>query len=155
MKKYFIIRQAFIALFALALTLSFSTASFANPGSAYESVLSHFSGKFKNAENVRWKHTKEFSKASFIRNNQRMEVFYDTDQKFICAATYISLEQLPEQTLQAINDKYGKYQYISVIRCLDANNFTKYYIEMENDKKKIILQSDLEGFVSVFKSEKK
>src|SRR3954467_6441022 len=124
MKRNSIIRQAFAALFALILSAAFITRAAATPESVDARILSHFAKTFATAENVAWKHTKDFSKASFTRNNQRMEVFYNDKDELICIATYIGLNEIPCATLSYIQDKYEGYTCTSAIKCVDADDIT-------------------------------
>jgi len=155
MKRNSIIRQAFAAMFALILSAAFVTHAAATPENVDARILSHFAKAFATAENVTWKHTKDFSKASFTRNNQRMEVFYNDKDELICTATYIDLKDIPCTALFTIQDKYDGYRCSSAIKSVDADGTTHYYIEMENDKKSVILQTDTDGYTTVFKTTRK
>jgi hypothetical protein len=155
MKRNSIIRQALAAIFALVLTTAFVTRAAATPENVDAKILTHFAKAFATAENVTWKHTKDFSKASFTRNNQRMEVFYNDKDELICIATYIGLHDIPCATLTTIQDKYEGYTCTSAIKCVDADGITHYYTQVENDKKAVILQSDTDGYTSVYKTSRK
>jgi len=155
MKRNSIIRQAFAAMFALILSAAFVTHAAATPENVDARILNHFAKTFATAENVTWKHTKDFSKASFTRNNQRMEVFYNDKDELICTATYIDMKAIPCAALSVIQDKYEGYRCTSAIKYVDADGITRYYTEMENDKKTVILQSDSDGYISVYKTTKK
>jgi len=155
MKRSSIIRQALAAMFALVLTAAFVTRAAATPENVDARILNHFAKTFASAENVTWKHTKDFSKASFIRNNQRMEVFYNDKDELICVTTYIGLKDLPCAALSNIQDRYEGYYCTSAIKCVDADGITHYYTQMENDKKIVVLQSDTEGYTNVYKTSRK
>src|SRR4051812_18186894 len=146
MKRNSIIRQAFAALFALILSATFVTHAAATPENVDAKILNHFAKTFASAENVTWKHTKDFSKASFTRNNQRMEVFYNDKDELICTATYINMTDIPCAALSSIQDKYEGYNCTSAIKCTDADGIIHYYTQIENAKKVIVLQSDTDGF---------
>ena len=155
MKRNSIIRQAFVAMFAIVLSAAFVTRAAATPENVDAKILNHFAKAFATAENVTWKHTKDFSKATFTRNNQRMEVFYNDKDELICTATYINMKDIPCAALSNIQDKYNGYQCTSAIKCVDADGTAKYYTQMENDKKVVVLQSDSDGYTSVFKTTRK
>src|SRR3954471_5795942 len=155
MKRNSIIRQAFAALFALILSAAFVTHAAATPENVDAKILNHFAKTFASAENVTWKHTKDFSKASFTRNNQRMEVFYNDKDELICTATYVDLKALPCAALSTIQNKYEGFSCASAIKCVDADGLIRFYTQMENDKKTVVLQSDIDGYTSVFKTTKK
>jgi hypothetical protein len=155
MKRNSIIRQAFAAIFALILSAAFVTHAAATPENVDAKVLNHFAKTFATAENVTWKHTQDFSKASFTRNNQRMEVFYNDKDELICTATYVDLKALPCAALSTIQNKYEGFRCASAIKCVDADGLIRFYTQMENDKKTVVLQSESDGYTSVFKSTKK
>src|SRR3954471_23750966 len=135
MKRNSIICQAFAAIFALILSAAFVTRAAATPENVDARILNHFAKTFTTAENVSWKHTKDFSKASFTRDNQRMEVFYNDKDELICTATYIDLKAIPCAALTTIQDKYDGYRCASAIKCVNADGTIHYYTQMENDKK--------------------
>ena len=155
MKRNSIIRQAFVAVLAFVISAAFVTRAAAMPENVDAKILSHFARTFKTAENVTWTNTKDYSKASFVRNNKHMEVFYNDKDELICTATYINLAEVPDATLATIQDKYANYRIASAIKCVDAQGFLQYYTQVENDKKTIILQSDADGFTTVFKTTRK
>ena len=155
MKRNSIIRQAFVAMLALVISAAFITRAAAMPENVDAKILSHFAKTFKTAENVTWTNTKDYSKASFVRNNKRMEVFYNDKDELICTATYIDLKEVPDAALETIQDRYANYRIASAIKCVDAEGVLQYYTQLENDKKTIILQSDADGFTTVFKTTRK
>jgi len=155
MKRNSIIRQVFVAVLALVLSAAFISRAAAMPEKVDARILSHFAKTFATAENVNWTHTKDYSKASFTRNNQRMEVFYNDMDELICTATYVNLTDIPCNALSTIRDKYEDYRCTEAIKCVDAQGAVHYYTKVENDKKTVILQSDLDGFTTVFKTSRK
>jgi hypothetical protein len=152
MKRSSIIRQAFVAVLALIVSAAFVSRAAAMPENVDAKILSHFAKTFATAENVNWTHTKDYSKASFTRDNQRMEVFYDDMDELICTATYIDLQDVPCAALSTIRDKYEGYRCTQAIKCVDAAGVIHYYTQLENNKKAIILQTDTDGFTTVFKT---
>ncbi len=155
MKRSSIIRKAFVAILALVISAAFVSRSAAMPENVDAKILNHFAKTFKSAENVTWTSTKDYSKASFVRNNKRMEVFYNSKDELICTTTYVDMQDLPDATQQTIEDKYNGYSRTSAIKYVDADGNTLYYIQLDNDKKSIVLQSDTDGFTSVFKTTRK
>jgi len=155
MKRNSIIRQAFVAMLALIISTAFVSRAAALPENVDAKILNHFARTFKSAENVIWTNTEDYSKASFVRNNRRMEVFYNSKDELICTTTYVNLQDLPDATQEAIQDKYAGYRRTSAIKCVDAEGYTRYYVQLDNDKKSVILQSDTDGFTTVFKTTRK
>ncbi|TKK68037.1 hypothetical protein FC093_12550 [Ilyomonas limi] len=155
MKRNSIIRQAFVAMLALVVSVVSVSRAAAMPENVDAKILKHFAKTFATAENVTWKHTRDYSKASFTRNNQRMEVFYDAKDQLICTSTYITLNDMPCNALSTIQNKYDDYRCTTAIKCVGADGTIRYYTELENDNKKIILQSDADGYTEVFKTTKK
>lgn len=154
MKRNSIIRQLFAVMLVFVLSAAFVTRAAATPENVDAKILKHFAKTFASAENVSWKHTTDYSKASFTRNNQRMEVFYNDKDELICTATYINLNEIPCNALSTIRDKYENYRCTSAIKCVDADGAIHYYTELEGSKKKVILQTDTEGYTTLFKTSK-
>lgn len=152
MKRNSIIRQAFIVMLVFITSAVFISRAAAAPENVDEKILHHFTKTFKSAQDVTWQQTKDYSKASFVRNNQHMEVFYDNKDELICTTTYINQLALPDATVATIADKYSDYNLTTAIKCVDAEGNTRYYTELENDKKRIILESDTDGSTTVFKT---
>ncbi len=155
MKRNSIFRLAFAAIVALVLSASFVTRAAAAPENIDAKVLNHFAKTFVSAENVTWKHTKDYSRASFTRNNQHMEVFYNNRNELISTAAYINITDMPCAAVQTIDEDYNDYNCTNVIKYVDAENKVSYYAELENSKKVVILQSDTDGYTTVFKSARK
>jgi hypothetical protein len=136
----------------LLVSAAFTTRAAATPENVDAKILNHFAKTFATAENVTWKRTADFYKASFTRNNQRMEVFYNDKDELICTATYIGRQDIPCSAMSAIQAKYDGYRLASAIKCVDADGTIHYYTEVENAKKKVILQTDSDGNTTLYKT---
>ena len=70
-------KKVFIAT-GLALTMALSSfAHTTGPADVDGKILDNFKGKFLSAEKVQWIQSSTYTQASFIWQQQEMEVFYD------------------------------------------------------------------------------
>ncbi len=154
MKPSFINRRLLPALFSFFV---FSFAASADPGTEEVStkVLQHFANSYGTAANVTWKVTKQFSKASFTVNNKQTEVFYNRRNKLIATSVFVTLQELPAGGLESMKREYATYAPVSAIQYTDAHGETAYFVQLENDKSKVVVQVDEEGQLDCIKSERK
>ena len=155
MKPLFINRRS-VLLFLFSFFV-FSFAATADPGAEEVSakVLSRFANSYGTAESVTWKVTKQFSKASFMLNNKLTEVFYNRRNKLIATSVHITLQELPAGGADNIRHDYAKYGATSAIQYTDVRGDTSYFVQLENDRNKIIVQVDEEGHADCVKMERK
>lgn len=142
----------FATLFAALLVVAVTSTAYAAPEAVDAKVLSHFSSSFANAKSVTWKVTKAFSKATFTNNNKRTEVFYNAKDKLIGTSVYIDFKDLPRGTEDAIASNYEAYNMATAIEYTDAEEVMNYYVEIENDKRTIVLQVTPQGDITEVKS---
>jgi len=60
-------------------------------------VLNSFKADFADAENVSWKVDKDFVKASFILDDEKMEAFYNTDGELLATSKAVAFDKLPKK----------------------------------------------------------
>jgi len=119
---------------------------------------------FPKATNVSWKRA-DFEEASFTWNGKEMNAFYDLDNTLIGTTSPASYSDLPANAQKEIEKFYKGYTPKSVI-LYDDNEFNdtdmilygnqfededNYFVEMTNNNKTVVLQVNMEGFVSFFK----
>jgi hypothetical protein len=141
MKKFFT-----AALIAVTLTTS-AFASDVNKVS--DKTVAHFNREFENAQDVSWSVKPTFVKASFLRENQRVEAFYDYQGQLIGCSHAIGLDNLPTSAKRAFAKKYADYTVKEAIQ-FDGIEATEYYISAENEKQSVVLRV-ANGFLSVYK----
>ena len=117
-------------------------------------IVSSFNNSFKNASEVSWKVTSEYSKAEFVLNGQYVSAFYDNASNLIAVTRNISSFQLPI-TLQAkLKDEYAS-SWISDLFELSDENGTMYYVTVEDGDTKTTLKSNGTSAWSVYQKQSK
>jgi hypothetical protein len=124
----------------------------------------HFQLDFPNAINVSWRKA-GFEEASFTLESREMKAFYDYNHELIGTTTTVDYNTLPIAARKYITKHFSDYtpqqvilfddnEYNSGNMVLYGNAFEdadNYFIELSNNKKTIVLQSNLEGVVTYFK----
>ncbi len=143
MKKLFI-----TALVAIAL----GTSAFAAPSTISNKVSNHFTNSFSKASNITWTITEDFNKASFIMNNEKIEVFYDGFGDLIGTSKSIQFDKLPKQAIETLTTEYTfpEYHVLECIEFVNADKEQNYYVSMEKDNATIVLKISQKGTVSLF-----
>ena len=112
-----------------------------------------------------WEITDQFDKISFMKNDVLYTAYYDSNSKLVGTISNASVEDLPAHALQDINKKYMGYNVGNVVYYNDnESNQTdmrlygqqfddedKYFVELQNDKEKIVVQVNTVGEVSFFR----
>jgi hypothetical protein len=124
----------------------------------------HFQNDFPNATNVSWKRA-GFEEATFTLDNKEMKAFYDYNHDLIGTTTTVDYSTLPIAARKFIEKHYSDYTLQQVIM-FDDNEYNEsdmvlygnpfddadnYFIELSNNNKTIVLQSNMEGMVTYFK----
>lgn len=148
MKKLFI-----TALIAVAI----GTSAFANPATVNHKILYSFGNDFKGAENVSWKVTDQFAKASFVYDETKMEAFYNLDGELIGTSKVFPLNKLPKSALKTITKKYPypPYKLGECIEFLYPDGEKDYFLSFSTNNEKLVLQVTPVGDVSVYKKTEK
>ena len=148
--KTTVIRFAKTAALAAFIIIAFTMSAFAKPTNVSKYLVSQFEKQYRGASDVTWKTTSQFTSASFVLNGEKMSVFYNLQNDLMAVSKIIAVEDLPKAARQTINTKYGNYQVVSVIDYTNADGNESYYIQLENNNKQTILQSDESGHISDF-----
>ncbi|HLA59698.1 MAG TPA: hypothetical protein VK622_13080 [Puia sp.] len=113
---------------------------------------------------INWEITDQFDKISFMKNNVLYTAYYDSNSELVGTISNASVEDLPAHALQTINKKYKGYTVGNVVFYDDnESNQTdmmyygqqfddedKYFVELQNDKEKIVVQVNTVGEVLFF-----
>lgn len=146
MKKLF-----FTALLAVSVAVS----AFATDAKKINSIaVNNFEASFKKASDVSWTATKDYTKATFVLNNIRMEALYSREGDLIGTTHGITLEELPVNAKRNFAKKYHGYTVKEAIR-FEGNDEGAYFISAENEKESVVLKVSDNSQVSVMKSSKK
>ncbi|MBY0346663.1 MAG: hypothetical protein K2W79_00255 [Hydrotalea flava] len=142
-------------IISLALiTVSIAATAATDPASKVSfTVLNHFTDKFLKAENVDWKVTDQFVKASFILNGKEMNAFYDNYGELTAVTAKLQFDKLPQRAIMAIGLKYPfpLYKLTDCIEMQTPNGKTNYYVSLLTDRENIVLEISPNGNVSEFK----
>jgi hypothetical protein len=142
-------------IIAAVMVVVAATSAFAEGKSVSVKVKNQFANEFTAASNIAWTAGSEFSKATFIMNDQRMEAYYDNEGELIGTSRATTLDFLPAKATKKINEKYASYKTEEVIEFDNVKDGLSYYVSLSNDTQKVVLQVSAEGSISVFKKTNK
>ena len=147
MKKLIVLSSLLLAL----VSSSFASGTIAFAGE------NHFKKTYAAATNVTYKQVNEFTEVNFTLNGEKLQAFYDEEGNLVATSKHILIAQLPQAAQDCLkSDKYKDFDVTEVIQYEQADNAThSYYINLENDKQKVILNVTAKGSISVFKKSRK
>lgn len=113
-----------------------------------------------------WEVTDQFDKISFMKNDILYTAYYDSNSELVGTISNATVADLPAYALQDINKKYNGYTVGDVIFYDDNesnqtdmmyygqqfNDEDKYFVELQNNKEKIVVQVNPVGEVSFFRT---
>jgi hypothetical protein len=113
-----------------------------------------------------WEITDQFDKISFMKNNILYTAYYDSNGELVGTISSVTDADLPAHALLDINKKYKGYTVGNIVFYYDnESNQTdmmyygqqfdtedKYFVELQNDKEKIVVQVNTVGEVSFFRT---
>ena len=140
-----------IALTALMFA-AFTISAFAKPTEVSKFIVKQFQKQFNQINDVTWKTTNEFISASFHTDGKKTSVFYNNDGNLIGVSKEVTLTDLPKAAQKTIDEHYSKFNVASVIEFTEANGTFNYYIQLQNERKQIILKADELGYISDFQN---
>jgi hypothetical protein len=111
--------------------------------------------EFKGAENVSWLRIGDLTEAIFDWNGVRSQAFFEDNGQLEAFAQSIEKTYLPQKTKLLISKKYNGYSIMEVTKLESIDNGTNYYVLLESEQNKIILQADTAGRTNVFSRVKK
>lgn len=116
-------------------------------------VLASFESQFAEAKDVNWTVTDQYSKARFTIEGEQVEAFFNVSGDVIGTSRKTDLKRLPLNAIQKIKKSYGKYKVTDIIE-FEFNGERKYFVSVENDTDRKILEVSLYGDVSIFDKNK-
>jgi hypothetical protein len=112
-----------------------------------------------------WERTDNFDEATFAKDGLVMSAFYDDHAQLVATITEETFSDLPFKAREWINKKYPEYT-IEDVFFYDDNEFNEtddmsvyntpfagedsYFVDVKKDNKEIVLQVNIDGFVSYF-----
>ncbi len=143
-------------ILAALIAVSVATSAFAGV-TVSSKITSSFQTEFNDASNVVWTVGKDFAKAAFELDGEKLEAFYDLEGASIGVSKAIGLDKLPKASVRAITKKYPfpPYALKECIEFINADGDRKYYVSLvEEGKTKLILQVSETGSVEMYKKDK-
>jgi hypothetical protein len=118
-----------ILYFATCILIVSSVA--AMPGSK---TLKRFNETFPNAQNVKWIDDKAGFFVSFMQNGNFNKVFYNSDGNLVYALKYCNAEELPNNIVMGLNEKYGAAKVLGVTEVTTQSSMF-YNVKLSKEKK--------------------
>ncbi len=132
--------------FAALIAVSVSASAFAQDVNQIDvKAVENFEATFKGASNVEWTSKENFTKASFIQNEQKVEVFYNLDGEFIATTIQIKMNEVPTFAKRTFAKNYIDYTVKEAFK-FQADDETAYYIAAENEKENMVLKVNRGSF---------
>ncbi|RFZ84720.1 hypothetical protein DYU05_03685 [Mucilaginibacter terrenus] len=157
MKKIFLT----IATAALFTVNSFAanTAATTNEGdNATYAAVTKFNTDFVKAENVTWKVTGNFQKATFTIDGNQMSAFYSLRGELLGTTQTVQYKALPEKAKKEIAAKYEGYFAKEVIKYEtgEDNSFenTVYFVDLKKGTDEFLLKVTPSSNVAFFQAVK-
>nr|WP_294943825.1 hypothetical protein [uncultured Mucilaginibacter sp.] len=107
-------------------------------------AISKFNSDYARAENVTWKVSSTFQKATFTLDDVKMSAFYNLSGELIGVTQNVQFKALPEKAKKEIAVKYEGYFAKEVIKLEtgDDNSFdnTVYFVDLAKDGKELLVR---------------
>jgi hypothetical protein len=116
-------------------------------------VLAAFQAQFADATDVNWTVTEDYTKAKFTIEGEEVEAFFNASGDVIGTSRKTDLKRLPLNAIQKIRKSYAKYKVTETIE-FEFNGERKYFVSLENDADRKILEVSLYGNVTIFEKSK-
>ncbi len=97
-------------------------------------TLKRFNETFPNAKNVKWMDDKAGFFVSFTQNGNFNKVFYNTAGNFVYSLKYCSADELPNNIVMGLNEKYGESKVLGVTEITTQGNIF-YNVKLSKEKK--------------------
>ena len=146
-------RLFFAALTAVLVGTSAFAADIKDASKVSYKVRTIFDAKFNGASNIEWTLREDYTKASFILADQQVEAFFSTEGELIATSRKVEFSKLPLNAIQSIQKKYAAYTVSETIE-MDQDGEKSYYVSLQKNDRKQILQVSFYGTVSVYRAGK-
>jgi len=139
----------------LAMVLTFSTMyAFTGEEAINKQAVNNFKSQFKAATETRWTTGRNYYKAEFTLNEQKLFAYYNMEGEFVAVCRYISSLNLPMNLQTSLKNSYNNYWISDLFEMADQNG-TTYYATVENADGKVVLSSTDGITWNVFQRNKK
>lgn len=140
---------------AALLAVSLTTTAFATDENKISvSIRQNFRNEFKGIDKVDWTLKRDFVKASFVLNGEKVEAFYDFKGDKIGTSHHITLADLPLTARRMIAKKYAGYNITEAVE-FNSPEEDCFYISADNEKERLVLKITDNSSVSTFKKTRK
>lgn len=141
-------------LIAAAILVSTSSFATSNNDLNDKGNLKSLLGKVSS---VQWKTAANYEKASVLVEEQKVDVYYNTNGDLIGTTRYQDFDKLPKNALKTITSKYTfpEYSLQECISFIDSSNEKTYYVSMITETNYLVLAITEYGEVSVFSNTRK
>jgi hypothetical protein len=137
-------------MMTLTLIMMLANMVFAAKEEIKPEVLEAFRVKFTDAQNVTWETGSNYYKADFTYNGMRMFALYSSSAELLSLTRNIPSEQLPFYLQAMLEENYAEYRIAAVFEVSDQAGF-RYYVNMENEARQVVLESENGNSWNVFK----
>lgn len=141
MKKFILVTLITVTIGSSVLAADVSKVSFR--------VLNAFKAQFTGATDINWSINADYTKVDFTIEGEKVEAFYNSNGDVIGTSRKTEFKRLPLSAIQKIKKNYAKYRVTETIE-LELNGERKYYLSVENESDRKILEVSLYGQVTVF-----
>jgi hypothetical protein len=138
------------------------TAMFVNTSYAQQNTMptplvqKAFTATFEKATDIKWKYENPLYVATFLNDKESSVAFLDQAGNLFAQGRIINDGLLPlkvKSSLQPIQNsfekKYGALARGSIFEIIDENDYTDYYIFMQNSNHHVMVTADMKGNVIV------
>ncbi|RFM28899.1 hypothetical protein [Deminuibacter soli] len=139
----------------LAAIIAISLTATAFAGTTNDKVSTTFKKAWPAASITSWKVNGMITTISFTVDNLNMQAFYDEEGNFMGTSRPVQLTELPAAAQTTIKDKYQDYTATEAIEMNSTTAGFNYYVSLEKDTQKLILQVAQDGSVKTFKKLRK
>lgn len=124
-----------------------------------------FYTQYGDVPNVKWERQDYFDLANFVQDGKEMKAYFDIDGELVGTSIQTNLKAIPAKAQAEIAKRYSDYKVNDVILYDDneeqisdiilfgteMESSDNYFVELQKDTKRVILQVSPEGKVTLFK----
>ena len=106
-------------------------------------VSTNFNSEFVRAENVTWKVTPQFQKATFTIDGVKKSAFYNSKGELIGVTQNVQYRELPAKAKKEIGAKYEGYFANEVIKLDNGDSSSDsivYFVDLKNSKEEVLVR---------------
>ena len=151
-KKQIVMKKLF---FAALIATTVATSSFATDANKINfRIMQAFKSEYSNAANVNWTLRSTYAKATFQKDGQPIDVFYNLSGELIGISRQISIDDLPTNAKRIFAKKYAGYNVKEAI-IFESEEEKAFYISAGNEQESVILKVSDIGSLSIYKKDRK